>query len=203
MAARLLLICHASTDALRRSAFPADEALDHRGREKAAALAGSLPPPDRCWTGPELRTRQTAETLGLDAQVDVRLRDCDYGTWTGRSLDEVNGEDAGAVARWLGEPAASPHGGESLVNLIGRVAAWLHGLEAASGRAIAVTHPAVIRAAIVVALEATPRSFWRIDIAPLSVTRLSGDRGRWNLRSLESGQKCSWLALGDAVRRPD
>src|SRR5215470_17325008 len=106
MAARLLLICHASTDAVRRSAFPADEALDRRGREKAAALAGRLPLPDRCWTGPELRTRQTAQALGLDAHVDVRLRDCDYGTWAGRSLDEVNAEDADAVSRWLTDPAA-------------------------------------------------------------------------------------------------
>jgi broad specificity phosphatase PhoE len=188
MAARLLLICHASTGAVRRSAFPANEALDRRGREKAAALGGGLPLPDRCWTGPELRTRQTAQALGLDAQVDARLRDCDYGTWAGRSLGEVNAEDADAASQWLGDPAAKPHGGESLVDLIDRVAAWLDGLQAMLGRAIAVTHPAVIRSAIVVALDAPPRSFWRIDIAPLSVTCLSGDRGRWNLRSVESEQ---------------
>src|SRR5262249_60323506 len=168
MAARLLLICHASTDGVRRSAFPADEALDHRGREKAAALAGRLSPPDHCWTGPELRARQTAQALGLDAQIDLRLRDCDYGTWAGRSLDEVNAEEADAVSQWLADPAAKPHGGESVVDLIDRVAAWLDGLQAMPGRAIAVTHPAVIRSAVVVALEAPPRSFWRIDIGPLS-----------------------------------
>ena len=192
MAARLLLICHASTDAVRRSAFPANEALDCSGRDKAAALAGRLPTRDRCWTGPELRTRQTAQALGLDAQVDVRLRDCDYGTWAGRSLDEVNAEDADGVSRWLDDPAATPHGGEALVDVIDRVGAWLQELVVTSGRVIAVTHPAVIRAAIVVALEATPRSFWRIDVAPLSLTRLSGDRGRCNLRSLESEPNSSW-----------
>jgi broad specificity phosphatase PhoE len=39
-------------------------------------------------------------------------------------------------------------------------------------QSIVVTDPAIIRAAIVHAIEATPQSFWRIDIAPLSITRL-------------------------------
>jgi hypothetical protein len=34
------------------------------------------------------------------------------------------------------------------------------------------------------AIEAGPRSFWRIDVAPLSVTRLSANNGRWTLASL-------------------
>ena len=48
-------------------------------------------------------------------------------------------------------------------------------------RLTAVTHPAVIRAAILIALEAPPKSFWRIDIAPASRTVLHF-RGRWTLR---------------------
>jgi broad specificity phosphatase PhoE len=44
---------------------------------------------------------------------------------------------------------------------------------------VAVTHASVIRAAIVGAIESEPRSFWRIDIARLSLTKLSGDHGRW------------------------
>ena len=52
-----------------------------------------------------------------------------------------------------------------------------------TGNLIVVTHPAVIRAAIVCAIEATPQSFRRIDIVPLSVTRVSSADGRWNLTS--------------------
>jgi broad specificity phosphatase PhoE len=33
------------------------------------------------------------------------------------------------------------------------------------------------------AIGAPPQSFWRIDIAPLSITHLSGDNNRWNLTS--------------------
>ena len=45
-----------------------------------------------------------------------------------------------------------------------------------------------IRAAIVCALKAPPRSFWHIDIAPLSLVRLSGHGGRWTLASISSGK---------------
>ena len=38
----LLLVRHAPTSATRASAFPADEALDERGREQAAASRGGV-----------------------------------------------------------------------------------------------------------------------------------------------------------------
>jgi broad specificity phosphatase PhoE len=81
------------------------------------------------------------------------------------------------------DPAATPHGGESRLDLMQRVASWLDGENARNDQTIVVTHASVIRAAIVYAIGATPDSFWRIDIAPLSVTRLSGKDGRWNLTS--------------------
>lgn len=183
MTARLILICHASTDAVRRVAFAADEPLDARGKANATALAGTLPRADQCWTSPELRTRQTAEALRLDAKLQPLLRDCDYGSWSGRSYAEVCAEQPDAVATWLRDPAAAPHGGESILDLLQRVAAWLAGEQPHHRQSIIVTHVAIIRAAIVQAIEVPPQSFWRIDVAPLSCTRLSGTDGRWNLAS--------------------
>jgi broad specificity phosphatase PhoE len=181
MTARLILISHGSTDAVRSASFPADEPLDERGATRAAALAGTLPKADWCWTSPELRTRQTAQFLRLNANVQLTLRDCDYGAWAGRTFDEVRAREPDATSAWLRDPAAAPHGGESITAVIRRVGQWLADEQARCQRAIVVTHPAVIRAAIVHAIEAPPQSFWRIDIAPLSVTRLSSPGGRWNL----------------------
>jgi broad specificity phosphatase PhoE len=183
MTARLILICHASTDAVRKLAFPADEPLDKRGSTAAAALAGHLPDAEIYWTSPELRARQTAEALQLSASVQPLLRDCDYGHWSGRAFDDVRAREPDAVSAWLRDPAATPHGGESILGLMQRVAGWLAGEHARHHRSIVVTHATIIRAAIVHAIEAAPQSFWRIDIAPLSVTRLSGTNGRWNLSS--------------------
>src|SRR5205823_14173616 len=80
------------------------------------------------------------------------------------------------------DPSAAPHDGESLRDLLGRVAHWLDELCRTTGRIAAITHPSIIRAAVVHALNATPESFWRIDVPPLSHTRLSGGGQRWTLR---------------------
>jgi broad specificity phosphatase PhoE len=181
MTSRLTLICHGSTDALRKAAFPDDEPLDAHGRAEAAMLAGHLPRAQRCWTSPELRTRQTAEALQFDAVALAALRDCDYGAWKGQTFDAVLAHEPIAMEAWLRDPAAAPHGGESLLSLMDRVAQWLEAENAGSGAAILVTHATVVRAAIVHAINAPPESFWRIDVAPLSITRLSGREGRWNL----------------------
>jgi broad specificity phosphatase PhoE len=196
MTARLILICHAPTDATHRAAFPYDEPLSTRGRAEATALAGGLPRADRCWTGPELRTRQTAEALGLNADVQPLLRDRDYGSWRGRTFDDVHAREPGEIAAWLSDPAATPNGGESLLALMQRVATWLAGELPHHRQSIVVTHAAFIRATIVQAIAATPQSFWRIDVAPLSCTHLSGNDGRWNLVSTG----CA-MAAGGQLRR--
>lgn len=108
----------------------------------------------------------------------------DYGRWTGCALAHLQTREPEALADWLQNPDAAPHGGESVQVLMDRVAQWLDGLRDGTGLLVAVTHASVIRAAIVHAIEAGPRSFWRIDVAPLSVARLSGDRGRWTLASV-------------------
>jgi broad specificity phosphatase PhoE len=183
MTARLILVCHGSTEAVHQSAFPADEPLDPRGRADAAALADSMPRADQSWTSPELRTRQTAEALGLPASPLPFLHDCDYGRWSGRTFRAVYAQEPDAVAAWLQDHAAAPHGGESILSLVRRVATWLGEELTRHQQSIVITHPTVIRAAIVHAIDAKPQSFWRIDIAPLSRTRLSGSDGRWNLVS--------------------
>jgi broad specificity phosphatase PhoE len=96
---------------------------------------------------------------------------------------DVQAEDPDAVAAWTTDPAVAPHGGESIVDLIARVSKWLAGRAGHGGRTVAVTHASVIRAAIVIALEAPAESFWRIDIAPLEHTVLHERNARWTLRS--------------------
>jgi broad specificity phosphatase PhoE len=183
MTARLILICHGSTEAVRRAAFPGDEPLDDSGKKRAAALAGHVPNVDCCWTSPELRARQTAEALGLSAAVQPMLGECDYGRWAGKTFSDIVAQEPDAASSWLHDPTAAPHGGEAIAELINRVAAWLADEQARDQRAIAITHATIIRAAIVHVMAAPPHSFWRIDIAPLSVTRLSGKDGRWNVVS--------------------
>jgi broad specificity phosphatase PhoE len=185
----LRLLCHAATAAVRTSAFPADEPIDSQARQKLASLPFRLSHADRCWTSPALRARQTAQGLQLDAAVEPMLRDCDYGRWAGRAFDDVQAKEPDAIAEWLRDPTSAPHGGESIVALIERVAAWLDRESETPGRILAITHASIIRAAIVHAIDAPAHSFWRIDIAPLSLTRLSGAHSRWTLAAIARAEE--------------
>ncbi|HVK26011.1 MAG TPA: histidine phosphatase family protein [Actinokineospora sp.] len=176
MSRTLTVVSHAATAATRLAAFPDDEPVERPGAEGGLSA-------DVAVRGPESRCAQTAAALGLSAESDDRLRDCDYGRWRGRTLDDVAAAEPDAVAVWLTDPAAAPHGGESLLDLLDRVGGWLDA-PPDGRRTAAVTHPAVAKAMIVRALGAEPSAFWRIDIAPLSRTILRGEPGRWTLRWL-------------------
>ena len=176
---RLTLVSHAMTDAMAAGRFATDEPLNavgHRQVDSSIELGVS----ERAYCGPEKRTRQTADLLGLQAGIDTRLADLDCGRWRGDVLGRV---DAADLAIWLTDPTRAPHGGESVVDLIDRVKGWMDSLTADRARLVAVTHPSVIRAAIVIALDAPPKSFWRIDIAPASRTVMHFRGHAWTLRS--------------------
>ncbi len=177
---RLLFIRHASTDAVRRAAFPVDEPLDDAGRTSAAGLAGRLGRGE-AMSSPALRGRETAAAVGLDAAIEPLIGECDFGSWAGRTLAEVHEDDPDGAGVWLTDPDACPHGGESLRALLVRVGAWMDSQAARDGRAIAVTHAGVVKAAVVHALGAPAAAFWRVDVTPLAVTEMHAHDGRWTV----------------------
>jgi len=85
------------------------------------------------------------------------------------------------LSSWLADPDVAPHGGESVASAIERTAAWLDRHAADAIRLLVVSHPAVIRAAVVYVLDAPAKSFWSISVAPLSLVRLTHDGRRWAL----------------------
>ncbi|MDH1101304.1 histidine phosphatase family protein [Pseudomonas mosselii] len=167
----LTLICHARTEAQRVGRF----AVDDEPLRDPSSLSVDLPTTARYLMAPELRTRQTAE--GLSATVDEGLRDCDFGSWKGLALKQL---DEAAVKAWLSDPHAIPHGGESIAVLCERVATWMD-TALAPGEWGAITHPFVIRAAMLHALGAPFESFHRIDVPPLARVCLSY-YGQWRLQ---------------------
>jgi broad specificity phosphatase PhoE len=112
----------------------------------------------------------------------TRLGTCNFGSWTGRSLEDVGAEDPEAVRHWLADPRAKPHGGESFSELISRVGAAIEETAWPDGQSIVVVSPLVARAVVVHALEGPPGMIFRIDVAPLGRVKLSRATNSWRLR---------------------
>ncbi|WP_177327346.1 histidine phosphatase family protein [Pseudomonas sp. H1h] len=175
---RLTLICHARTVAQKLSRFPTNEPVENQPLA-LGALAKQFGSATRLLCGPELRTRQTAEGFGATPQVDDALRDCDWGRWHGQAIKDLQLSEAEALQAWISDPQAAPHGGESVMQLGERVAAWLTSLQGAPGHVVAITHPFVVRAALMQVVQGA--AFNAIDVEPLSVVQLRFN-GIWRLR---------------------
>lgn len=104
---RLILARHGNTfgpgDAVVWVGARTDLPLVEKGRAQAEAVADGLLAaglaPTRIWAGPLKRTAETAAIVatrcGLAADavtVAEELREIDYGTWEGRSNDEIRAE---------------------------------------------------------------------------------------------------------------
>ncbi|MET9661849.1 phosphoglycerate mutase family protein [Streptomyces sp. NPDC006510] len=186
MAIQVMLISPALNAALREARFDGDAPLDAAGARHARAVASAVPAADRYLRGPSERCAGTADALGLRAGPEPAVRGWDMGRWSGRRLAAVSAAEPEAVSAWLTDPAATPHGGESLLELCARTGRWLETLESTEGdeghRVLGVVEPAVVRAVVVVALALPVEAYWRLDVAPLTLTGLGGRAGRWNLR---------------------
>ena len=199
MTARFTFIAHAATEAQRHAAFLLDEPVAEREIARIATLNWTAPRSQLVVSAPETRTRQTSHALGLQAAVTEELRDCDYGTWRGRKMEEVESEDPQGFLAWLADPNSTPHGGESIESLIGRVGFWM-AEQSAVKHTIAVTHPAVIRAAIVYALRLPSLNFWRFDIAPVTLTDLRLNHDVWTMRCSGCSLETTGQAENEGVR---
>lgn len=113
--------------------------LDERGRAQAAALAARLGGVrlDAVVASPLERTRQTAEPLLADRpdmlfELDERFNECDYGTWSGRTLKSLAEEPLWRTVQAHPAAAAFPDG-ESLAALSARAVAGVRAWNAKLG----------------------------------------------------------------------
>ena len=180
------LLATAITPALRRAVFGGDDDdLDEGGLRAALALGGPDGPDlggrgDSWICAPSQAALQTARALGHDDPVvEKALADPSYGSWSGLGLGDVAGTDPEGLQTWLSDPEAAPHGGESLAAVRLRAGAWLD--TQPEQRTVAIAHPVVIRAALTHALGLPDAAVWQLDVAPLSLIRLTHRTSRWHV----------------------
>jgi broad specificity phosphatase PhoE len=177
-ATRLTLVAHASTRAQRKGQFAHDESVEMDWQQAALSQAGRFKGKARLLCGPEARARQTAALFGSNPRVDEVLRDCDFGRWRGLDIHQVDRDE---LAAWLTDSTCAIHGGESVQQVCERVGQWMQALEKVPGHVVAVTHPSVIRAALLYVMQCPVSMFYLIDVEPLSSTELRFNNV-WRLR---------------------
>ncbi|MEO5832234.1 MAG: MSMEG_4193 family putative phosphomutase [Nakamurella sp.] len=158
--------------------------LDEKGAGQATELAGRMTGVhvEKIVSSPLTRCQQTlapvAEALGLSVEIDERFSEVDYGTWTGRPLKDLAGEDLWRIVQARPSAAVFPEG-EGLAEVSARAVAAIAELVAEGGGPVLVcSHGDVIKAILADALGLHLDGFQRINVTPasLSVIRYSSMR---------------------------
>ena len=158
-----------------------DPELSGEGVQQARAVAdrlGSTGGVDVVVTSPMRRTRQTADVvagvLGATVREVEAFQECAFGEWEGHTLAEVRDGWPEAFATWLGDPAATPPGGESFVDVRRRVLRARDQLAARYPRqtVLVVTHVTPIKVLVADAVGAPLDAVYRMELGPATLTEL-------------------------------
>ncbi|MXW60392.1 MAG: MSMEG_4193 family putative phosphomutase [Acidimicrobiaceae bacterium] len=145
--------------------------------EAAAKRIASLDSVGAVYASPMERTQQTARPIARALKLRVRkslgLIECDFGTWTGRKLD-----DLAKLPEWK-RVQRYPSGfrfprGESFAEMQSRALDAVHNLVAAHPEEtiVAVSHADVIKAIVASATGTHLDLFQRIVVSPCSITAI-------------------------------
>jgi probable phosphoglycerate mutase len=128
---------------------------------------------------PLQRTRQTAEaisrTTGLEIIFDEAWFELSFGSWDGKSIEEVKAEDPDAYQAWLNSTSYAPGGGESYDQASVRIEEALEKLvaEYPGKKIIIVTHNGVIKTVVKLAMGAPAEAVFHVDASPCSISSIS------------------------------
>jgi broad specificity phosphatase PhoE len=161
--------------------------LEPQGLQQAKALGESVRSrrPERCFSSPFIRARQTAQVIcqlaGLLVEVDKDLREVDFGQWEGKTFDEIAAENPEAVSHWadFSDDFAFP-GGESVESFLTRIHQAADRLAADPADVVlAVTHGGVICGMLchLLGLHARHYLAFNIQHATCTTVDLLGGRG--------------------------
>jgi probable phosphomutase (TIGR03848 family) len=178
---RLLLLRHGVTahTGHRLSGWLPGLDLTAEGRAQARALAARLAdvPLDALYASPLERCQQTAEEIaeprGLKVRTIDEVGEVRYGHWTGRSLEELTGEDLWKVVRAAPSQVRFPDG-ETLYEVQVRAVVAIERLRVEHPRqTVAVcTHADVIKLLVAHYLGMPLDLYHRLAVAPASVTAI-------------------------------
>ena len=187
MTTTFFLVRHAAHDDVGRFlAGRADVALSGPGRAQARRLATRMAQEDfaAVYASPRQRAQQTAAAIAAangrgPVQTADELDEVDFGHWSGKAFDVLNGDPRWRRWNSLRSLARTP-GGETMLDVQQRAFAFIeaHAAEPGDRRLVLVSHADVIKAVVSHVLGLPADAWPRFDVAPASVTTIVvGDWG--------------------------
>jgi broad specificity phosphatase PhoE len=176
--------------------------LNERGRLQAQRLAERFRglTLNAVYSSPLERAVETAEAIGravkLEVQSNPAFHEIDFGEWTGKSFDELSGDEH--WRRFNNHRSATKiPGGESFLEVQNRVAAELDALAMSYGKAqlAIVSHADVIKAAVGYFAGVPIDLLHRLEISPCSVSVIALDKE--SARLLTINNRCELDQLWD------
>lgn len=196
MTTRIILVRHGHVEGITPPRFRgrADLPLTEQGLRQAEAARDyvvATARPVAVYTSPLSRGVRTGEIIGtpfgLASQSVAGFIDIDYGSWQGRTFDDVRAADPAMFDAWLHSPATVEiPGGESLHGVAARVAAVLRMIISrhADDQLLLVGHDSVNRVLLLHALELPLSRYWHIRQDPCAINVLEHRDGDWTVRSI-------------------
>jgi probable phosphoglycerate mutase len=146
--------------------------------ERVAAEVAKLEP-DFLVSSPLKRARQTADaiarTTGLTVIDDTDWYELSFGSWDGKSIEEVKAETPEDYQAWVNSSSHRPGGGESYDEAAVRIdAAMEKVLHLYPGKkVVVVTHNGVIKSAANLAIGGPNDGVFHMDATPCSISSVS------------------------------
>ncbi|GHH52574.1 histidine phosphatase family protein [Streptomyces candidus] len=165
-----------------RGSNPGLSPVGHRQAEAAADALTRRGGIEAVVSSPMRRCQETAHAvaahLGLIVQAENDLREADFGAWEGLTFPEVRERYPDDLSAWLASPESAPSGAsETMQQVVHRVAAVRDGLLARYGGAtvVVVSHVVPVRTLIRLALQAPPRTLFRMEVSAASLSTVTYD----------------------------
>ena len=151
--------------------------------------------PDILIASPLQRTRQTAEAIARSTSLEIIFDqdwyELSFGSWDGKSIEEVKAESPEDYQAWLNSSSHRPGGGESYDEARIRIEAAIEKVvaEYPGKKVVVVTHNGVIKSAANIAIGGPNDGVFHMDASPCSISSISiwPSDGLRALRSFNEG----------------
>lgn len=202
----LILVRHGHVEGIHPERFRGqlDLPLTPLGREQAAVTSAFIAATWRAkavYTSPLERCRDTgtaiAKAQGLTIEPMKELIDINYGTWQGRTRDEVKESEPEQFKAWMTQPQLTViEGADSLQDVQGRlVRALAHMRKAHAGETVvAVGHDSTNRVFLTLGLDMPLSRYWHLQQDPCAINVLRFDEAGCRVVAINQTSHLSGIA---------